>query len=54
MLMQVQSRLEGPRRRSRQAETPAARYARRLRHLARMREWYARHAVAGAAATRTE
>jgi hypothetical protein len=54
MLIQVQSRLEGPRRRSRRAETPAARYARRLRHLARMREWYARHGAAGAAATDRE
>ena len=47
MLIQVQSRADGPRRRPRRAETPAARYARRLRHLARMREWYARHAAAG-------
>jgi hypothetical protein len=54
MLIQVQSGLEGPRRRLRRAETPAARYARRLRHLARMREWYARHAAATAAATHTE
>lgn len=54
MLVQFHSRLEGPRRRLRRAETPAARYARRLRHLARMREWYARHAAAGAAATDPE
>jgi len=46
---QIQSRQVGPRRPPRRAETPAARYARRLRHLARMREWYARHAAAVAA-----
>jgi hypothetical protein len=50
----IQSRREGPRRRARQAETPAARYARRLRHLARMREWYARHAAAEVATTDRE
>ena len=54
MLIQIQSRLEGPRRRSRRTETPAVRYARRLRHLARMREWYARQGAAEAGATRTE
>jgi hypothetical protein len=43
-----------PRQRLRRTETPAARYARRVRHLARMREWYARHGTAGAAATDTE
>ena len=43
-----------PRRRLRRAETPAARYARHVRHLARMREWYARHATAGAAVTDPE
>jgi len=50
MPVQIQLRLEGVRRRPRRAETPAARHARRLRHLARMREWYARHATAAAAA----
>jgi hypothetical protein len=51
MPVEVQSRLEGARRRRPlRVETPAARYARRLRHLARMREWYARQAAAGAAA----
>jgi len=54
MSVQAQSRLEAPRRRPRRAETPAARYARRLRHLARMREWYARHAAAGAATASPE
>jgi hypothetical protein len=54
MLVQFQSRLEGPRRRLRRAETPAARYARRFRHLARMREWYARHGGARAASPDTE
>jgi hypothetical protein len=54
MLIQVQPRLEGPRRRPRRAETLSARYDRRLRHLARMREWYAHHAATGAAATQTE
>ena len=53
MPVQIQLRREGPRRRPRRAETPSARYARRLRHLAHMREWYARHA-AGAAATGQE
>jgi hypothetical protein len=54
MPVQIRSRREGPRRRPRRVETPAARYARRLRHLARMREWYGRHAAAGAAATDQE
>jgi hypothetical protein len=54
MSVQIQSRREGPRRRPRRAETPAARYARRLRHLVRMREWYAHHAAAPAAATDQE
>jgi len=55
MLVQIQSRREERLRRPRRAETPAARYVRRLRHLARLREWYARHAAAGAAAqTRSE
>jgi hypothetical protein len=54
MLVQVDPRREGPRRRPRRAETPAARYARRLRHLARMREWYASHIAARAAATDQE
>ena len=49
MSIEVKTRIEGPRQRPRRAETPAARYARRLRHLARMREWYARHAAAVAA-----
>ena len=43
-----------PRRRLRRAETPAARYARHVRHLARMREWYARQATAGAGVTDPE
>jgi len=54
MPVQLQPRLEEPRRRLRRAETPAARHARRLRHLARMREWYARHAATGAAATNAD
>jgi hypothetical protein len=54
MPVQAQFRLEGVRRRPRRAETPAARYARRLRYLARMREWYARHAAGGVAATDQE
>jgi hypothetical protein len=54
MIVQIQSRREVPRRRLRRAETPAAQYARRLRHLARMREWYAQHAAARAAATDPE
>jgi hypothetical protein len=45
MTIQVQCRREGLRQSPHRAETPAARYARRLRHLARMREWYARHAA---------
>ena len=53
-LVQIQSRRDGPRRPPRRVETPATRYARRLRHLARMREWYARHAAAGAATTDQE
>src|SRR5262249_30394083 len=52
--VQTQSRREGARRRPRPAETPAAPYARRLRPLARMREWYARHAAARAATTDEE
>ena len=32
---------DGPHRRVRRMETPAARYQRRLRHLARMSQWYA-------------
>jgi hypothetical protein len=54
MPIQVESRPEGARRRPSRAETPAARYARRLRHLVRMREWYARHAAAEAAAASRE
>jgi len=50
MPVQIQLRQERRRRPPRRVETPAARYARRLRHLARMREWYARHAGAAAAA----
>jgi hypothetical protein len=49
MIIQLQPRLDGPRRRPRRMETPAARYARRLGHLARMRDWYARRAAEGAA-----
>jgi hypothetical protein len=53
MPVQIQLRQEGGRR-PRRVETPAARYARRLRHLARMREWYARHAGGTGAATGQE
>jgi hypothetical protein len=53
MPVQIQLREEGGRWRPRRAETPAAR-ARRLRHLARMREWYARRAAAAAAGTGQE
>ena len=43
MIVQIPFKREGPRRRPRGAETPAARFGRRLRHFARMCEWYASH-----------
>ena len=54
MPVQIQLRQEGDRRRPRRVESPGARHARRLRHLARMREWYTRQAAAAAAATGQE